>query len=52
MEQNETELLINSTLAGEPHKSYVYLISAAQPTALPLFNEIRSIISSVPMPAI
>ncbi|MGZ8151849.1 MAG: hypothetical protein ACXW0Q_02815 [Methylovulum sp.] len=28
LEPDETELLINSTLAGGPHKSYVHLISA------------------------
>ena len=27
VEKNETELLINSTLAGGPHKSYVHLVS-------------------------
>jgi len=29
LERDETELLINSTLAGGPHKSYVHLVSAA-----------------------
>ena len=29
LEKDETELLINSTLAGGPHKSYVHLVSAA-----------------------
>jgi hypothetical protein len=29
VEWDETELLINSTLAGGPHKSYVHLVSAA-----------------------
>jgi len=28
-EKDETELLINSTLAGGPHQSYVHLVSAA-----------------------
>jgi len=29
VEQDETEFLINSTLAGGPHQSYVHLVSAA-----------------------
>lgn len=29
LEKDETELLINSTLAGGPHQSYVHLVSAA-----------------------
>jgi hypothetical protein len=29
LEKDETKLLINSTLAGGPHKSYVHLVSAA-----------------------
>jgi hypothetical protein len=28
LEKDETELLINSTLAGGPHQSYVHLVSA------------------------
>jgi len=28
-EHDETELLINSTIAGGPHRSYVHLVSAA-----------------------
>jgi len=38
--RDETELLINSTLAGGPHKSYVHLVSAAtgRTTAGPIGN--------------
>jgi hypothetical protein len=40
LERDETELLINSTLAGGPHKSYVHLVSAVtgRITAGPIGN--------------